>query len=529
MPQGGGQTLPKWGTAWSNRIYRRVVHLDKVARASGMVNITRTESRAASRALNLVIMAFATQWSQNNSQGHRHPMSPADTYQPRDFADQIADEFEQNLQLSVWEQAKKALQDVSEVESYRVVYAEMIFGLTQRPCANDQHLDELGSQCSATASTKAIVPMVMKLLSQDGPPIFLERAARKMHTLKYNFESNETGFMETSHAYQSHRGTLHIDMEERSTIGLLYWLAVMFDTVSASMNERPIALGDEECQHDAVHEGVSKPEIQKSHLRWDIDLFPQDDPDTLHWPCPEGLAAAAVTRSAPIKVLLFRHVSYLQNALGRKHYHLVEDIIQSTITTYRYWNSTYGALFRDLVKDYDSVPPRLKSWFICIAIPWHLAALMLSELIDFVDKHNLGSAQHGRSRQEASMTMRIRQSSAIELSDLARVTAPLRDWETQVVTAQQLPDFHFAVNEGPLLTEPWTVLLVRAFTKAALFHFGVAEDLKQHDWAVLGHGSDDLQQSTKRAEYCTKALWSLGKKSRMAKDIAEVLFGELRK
>ncbi|KAF5010213.1 hypothetical protein FDECE_3625 [Fusarium decemcellulare] len=526
MP-GDAPILPEWGTVWSNRIYRRVMHLDQVSRVTRMVRLTRVESRSASRALDLVIMAFATQFSQGSK--HRRPLHQPETDQPRDIADELADEFEQNLQLSVWEQAKKALQDVSEVESYRVVYAELIFGLTQRPRADKDVVEDFLPRKGRAPGTKSsALPKVLELMSQDGPPTFMERAARKMQTLKYNFEANESGFLETSQLYQDQDGTRGIDMEERGTIGLLYWLAVMFDTVSSSMNERPIALADEECLNDAAQEKLAKEmassESQHMNKRWELNLFLQDGPETLHWPCSDELAAEVVTRSAPIKVLLFRHVSYLQNALRRKFYQPVEEIIQSTISTYRYWNTTYGAFFRDLVKDYDSVPPRIKSWFVCIAVPWHLASLMLSDLIDFVDKNNLGRKEATISRINSKMTTRIRKSSAIELSDLARVTSP----QDMSSPPDQLPNFHFAVNQGPLLTEPWTILLIRAFTKAALFHLGVAEDLRQHECDVLGHDNEDLQQSLVRTEYCIGALWSLSRKSQMAKDIAEVLHQELR-
>ncbi|KAF4977325.1 hypothetical protein FZEAL_6148 [Fusarium zealandicum] len=528
--QGGAPILPEWGGVWSNRIYRRVTHLDQVARASRMVRLTRAESNSASRALDLVVMAFASQFSQGRKL--RRPCrlgsaDPSELDEPQDIADELAEEFEQNLQLSVWEQAKRALQDVSEVESYKVVYAELIFGLTQRPRTNHDSANDLYLPTGkAPGARSSVAPRVMDIMSRDGPPTFLERAARKIQSLKYNFEANESGFMETSQSYQQHKDTRKIDMEERGTIGMLYWLAVMFDTVSSSMNERPIALADEECQNDAAEKrakAAAASKAQQSSHRWDLNLFAQDGPETLHWPCGYDLAAEAVTRSAPIKVLLFRHVSYLQNALRKKCYPLVEEIIQSTISTYRYWNTTYGAFFRDLVRDYDAVPPRIKSWFICMAVPWHLGSLMLSDLIDFVDKNSLGSKEATASRVNSKMTARIRTSSAIELSDLARVTSPQANKEGINTPADQLPDLHFAVNQGPLLTEPWTVLLIRAFAKAALYHLGVAEDLRQHECDVLGHDDNDLEQSLTRSEYCITALWSLGRKSQMAKDIAEIL------
>lgn len=308
--------------------------------------------------------------------------------------------------------------------------------------------------------------------------------------------------------------------EERGTIGLLYWLAVMFDTVSSSMNERPVALADEDCQHDGICSS-SVTISQPTNYRWNLELFAQDDPtnpSTLSWPCSYDSAIKAVTKSAAVKVLLFRYVSYLQNTLRKQQRgHIIEETIQNAMQIYRYWNVTHGALFRSFIKNYDSIPVRIKSWFPCIHIPWHLGSLMLADLIEFVDRNGLGTEEASLNRLGVSLATRIRKSSAVELSDLARVTTPE---DIGNMPTEQLPGYHFAVNEGSILTEPWTVLLIRAFTKASIFHLGVAEDLRRQEWAVLGQESEEYKESLKRCDTCVKALWFLGRKSDMARSSA---------
>lgn len=245
----------------------------------------------------------------------------------------------------------------------------------------------------------------------------------------------------------------------------------MFDTVSSSMNERPVVISDEECQHEGAQETTGD-RAKNSILgrRWELDLYAQDDsekPSPLHWPCPYEAAAKAVSRSTAVKVLLFRHVSYLQRALNKAvHGQAIEEIIHMTISVYRYWEKTHGAFFRDLTSDYDSIPPRIKSWFPCIGIPWHLGCFMLADLIDFVDENGLGLSGAHMDRLDAKTTAEIRMTSAIDLANVAATTIP-RDMGGMGV--EQLPGFHFAVNESPLLTEPWLVLLIRAFTKASIF------------------------------------------------------------
>ncbi|KAL5589154.1 hypothetical protein FOBRF1_015682 [Fusarium oxysporum] len=503
---------PEWGAAWSNRMYRRVMELDRAAQSARLINLTRSENQAASRVLDLVIMAFTTQWAQGNRRQERFSMGASDfATEADDLADALNQEFEESLQQSVWEQAKRALQDVVDVESYRVIYAELIFGLTQKPWASDEYQQKsFGSkkEKGGRGIKENAMPEIIEIMSQEGPHIYLERATRKIHALKFRFEASESGFMETSKKHSPRRLT----EENRRTIGLLYWLAVMFDTVSSSMNERPVALADEDCQHEDADQILadSMRAAQKSRRgsqRWEMELFIQDDATKptvgTRWPCSYDDAMQMVAKSAPVKILIYRHLSYLQNALRKRECpQAIEEIIQQTTLLYRYWNMTHGAFFRDLIRHYDTVPPRIRSWFFCIAVPWHLGALMLADVLEFIDKNGYGLDQARQKRLSSNVAARIRKASAIELADLAQVTTP-RLFQEAGINAAQLPDYHFAVSEGPLLTEPWTVILIRGFTKACLFHLDMADDFQQHEGDLLGHDTvaeehDDTESLERR-------------------------------
>lgn len=530
----------EWGASWSNRIYQRTVKLDRVAQSAKFLQLSRSEDQAASRALHLAIMAFATQWAQGS---HRHqekyPTTSGsfDRYSELDeLADGISDEFDRNLQQHFWDKARRALQDVADLESYRVACAELIFGLTQKPWDPADHTNEQGDvphlpENDGKFTQSAVLSQVRGIMRKEGPPIYMERAARKMHALKYRSDSYNRGLTKLFDAGDEDSGaqTLGaISGDDRSTIGLLYWLAIMFDTVSSSMNERPVVVLDEDCQHEeTIEHGTTDLDQCRVQGRWNMKIFIQGDPEethhSTHWPCSYELAAEDVTKSAPIKVLLFRHVSYLQNTIrkGGKG-EQVEEIIRSTTSLYRYWNRTHGAFFRELVHHHESVPQRISGWFVCISAHWHLAALMFAELLDFVDENSLGLKDAAHNRLASKMAIRIRGDSAKELSDLARVATPA-SYDAGDMVAPQMPDFHHAVNEGTILTEPWTMILIRAFTKASIVFFAEADDFLQHGRAILGHNSEDFIQNLKRAENCIKGLWLLGKKSDMARKIAETL------
>lgn len=532
----GAQVQQEWGVAWSNRMYRRVRQLDRVAQATGTVRLSRSESQAASRTLDLVIMAFATQWAQGTRRSERlNTESWHDDSRSESESGHDEDEFEQTLQHAVWEQAKKALQEVSDVECFRVVYAELIFGLTQKPWVVDSYRDGFPRGAESIDGDGDFMASIMKqamdIINAGGPPIFAERAARKIHALKYRFEARETSTQEAIRLGRKTRegdGFPRAGIEETRTFGLLYWLAVMIDTVSSSVNHRPVVVPDEECEHDSAQIVKREPTSTRTlSRRWELDLYAQENteqPSPLHWPCPYSEATRAVARSTSIKVLLFRYVSYLQNALRKQeHGHAIEEIIQSATSIYRYWNRTHGCFFRDLVKNYDTVPARIKGWFLCIGIHWHLACLTLADLIELVDDNHLGLEQSRAERLDANIVMRIRHSSSIELADLAEISTP-RDMGSVSQLEEQLPGLHFAVSESPLLTEPWTVLLIRAFTKSCIFHIESSDELKRHEWQdPLGHRGEELQVSMRRAKSCARALGYLGTKSEMSRAVSKLL------
>jgi len=506
--------------AWPNRMYRRVIQLDRAAQRIGQFRLTRSENNAASKALSLAILAFATQWSQGLVQGRAQ--QSAWSGDPLDERH----EFEQNVRESTWEQARRALEACSHLESYRVVYAELVFGLAQKP--STRRNDEVQSSREKESLSQSRQE-VTKILATQSQPVFIERATRKVHAMKFRLDIAETGFNIFANGAEP---PAELSPEDRSTIGLVYWFAVMLDTVSSSINEKPVTVTDEDCQPE--DDDVTKEMNDSSSLvqqRWEARLFVQDDLEipsaTLSWPCSYHEAAEAVVRSAPVKVYLFRYVSYLQNTLRKRQFgRPIEDVVGGALLLYKYWGMTYGSFFRSLIRDYGNVPPRIKSWFVCIVVPWHLGALMLADFIDFVDSHGLGGGEDASRRRKAeNLASKIREASASELADIAFVTTP----NEHDAGGRQLPDLHFAVNQGSLLTEPWTILLVNAFAKAGLYHLGVLDELESSKKAKASICVDEKRaRIVRRIDACAQCLWFLGRKTAIAGDIAVSLLKAIK-
>ncbi|KAL7809354.1 hypothetical protein V8C44DRAFT_334257 [Trichoderma aethiopicum] len=519
----------EWGTTWSNRIYTRAIQLDRESMSANLVRLTPAEDASVTNALHLAIMAFATQWAQgSHRQRERYPTGSTS---PGNESDGFAEEFDRSLQHQIWAQAKRALQDVDELESYRVALAELIFGLTQKAWSHgpeDEHAGGATKIHSRGVGFEAeIKARLGEIISKEGPPIYMERAARKVQTLQARYNAGRRGIRSSvvdSNAVEATSNPRFFSSKEnRETAGLLYWFAVMFDTVSSSMNERPVVVPDEDIPHYADEDLPDAAAEDEGPLpgRWDVESFVHDDVENPAykptWPCPYEDAAKAVTKAAPVKVLLFRHLSYLQGILRRgARGKTVEDIIISTLSLYRYWNKTYGSFFRELMLDIDSIPERIRSWFFCISCHWNLAALMIADLVAFVDDNGLGTDVETRARIEGKIAWRIRDASTQELSELALISIPfpgLRDDS----------NFHHAVNEGTILTEPWTMILIKAFSMASAILLGEADEALRHGATQLGLTGGHFEETLGKVLNCIKALWHLGKKSDMARKAADFL------
>ncbi|KAJ5836751.1 hypothetical protein N7447_002777 [Penicillium robsamsonii] len=531
--------VPEWGPSQSSMTYQRTIRLDRVAQSSKLLSLTPAEDRAASRALHLAMMAFATQWAQG-SRRHREKYLARPLNDDRDEIDRdIADEFDGILQHHLWDQAHRAIQQVSDLESYRVACAELIFGLIQRPWNSSnrsprQRVREQGHMFA----TDSVISKVNDIIEKGGPPIYIERAARKMHALKYRCDALKKGLgnLHGSHEKGKH-GIEAMSAEDRGTIGLLYWAAIMCDTLSSSINERPVVVPDQDCAHEEQNEIQQAGNIDKSaeSTRWNLDLFLQgnlDETRQTHWPCSYKAAAEDIIKSAPVKVLLFRHLSYIQNAVRKgAPEDQIEDILHMTMLLYEYWNRTHGAFFGELMQNYRTVPQRIQSWFLCISAHWHLAVLMLADLLELIDENSLGMERATQIRITSQAARRMRMHSARELSDLARVgTMPTMVGNSMGVP--QVPEFHHVVNEGMLLTEPWRIVLIKALTKSCMVFLGELDESFQYAETIVGHNNHRLERNMDQAEDCIKGLWLLGTKSDMAREIAETFslaLAELRR
>ncbi|KAG4263586.1 hypothetical protein FPRO03_09893 [Fusarium proliferatum] len=451
--------------------------------------------------------SFAAQWTQKQARKQTELSTSIRHQYHSDTSATMAMDY--SLQLQLWKQARTALQQNTEIECFRIVYAEFIFGITERP--EPRYIQGYNNQKYDTCLSRdrhSAIHFIEHVMSNERPSVHLEQAARKVSALKYRFDMEEPKSKigpRDNYAFQ-----------RRRTVGFIYWLLVMFDTVISPMSKRPVVIPDEYCMPDSIVNTEDK------SCRWRLDMFLKDDsemPQSLRWPCSEEVASRAMIKAVPIKVLLYRQLSYIQNALQKKS--SIQNIIDATkgaITVCRYWDMTYASFFQDMLRGYDKVSSKLKSWAVCIFTAWNLGTLVLADLSELVhEKAAIGD----KISHTLNNYVDIRRSSAINLAELAGAVVPHKTSHVE-----QLPNGHATVQENPVLTDPCTSILVEAFTRSSLYHLSTLYELRSYERFDVE--MEGFRQSLQWLESCVRALMCVSKRSKLAEFIAESLLAALR-
>jgi len=323
----------EWSGTWSNRMYNRVLQLDRAYASLRIRKPTAEEERTISKALNMTIMSFASQWAQAGERGAGGRATGAQF-----TADKFpqSNEFERSMQETLWHQTSRLLQQAADIGSFRVIFALIVFSLTQRP------LDTTQRHARTDPKLRTHYEHFQALVQDDDAPILLEIALRQLLAQRRRLERVEQDL-----------GRDPLQQEDRDTFNLLYWFGVMFDTLSAAISQRPVVVDDEDSELPpptnsaytepfswpnpptmynnqfgmpgnvpTVTNDTSVPQGSEGNAVWG-DLFTRDgtlevDPGAARWPCSYKIAAATLSSAAPVKVLLYRRVAHLQALVSRK-------------------------------------------------------------------------------------------------------------------------------------------------------------------------------------------------------------------
>ncbi|KAJ5267388.1 hypothetical protein N7478_010196 [Penicillium angulare] len=492
-----------WAPNWSNRMCIRVCRLDRVASSVRGRTLSAEEDRIAARALHLAIMAFASQWIQHAQKGTGSSIPEA------------IDQDERSIREYVWNKARHALEHTTGIPSFRIIFANIIFSLTQCPLKDRQN-QSLG-----------------RLLEADRAPIFLENANRQLYTFRHKLTRlqreasplmQERRRQSVSSSMTDALGLLQpsetqgvdpilSNQEYRTTLSLMFWLGIMFGTLSAAMYQRPLVVSDEDSQISSASPAMFDPGSQFEFGGWNIprkgitekqdvwgDFFLRHQVESgqstqaqPRWPCSYDEAASVLSEATPVKVLLYRRVTQLQTLVYRgAPCDRLEEVIQKTIFVYRHWKSKYEGFMLDCVANHELLPP----------------PMLLADVIEGIDRGGLGSDFERETREATNFVTTLRIDNAFAVGGLARSSLHGRE-------PTMHRHFHDSLNEVAFLVEPWTVVLIHSFAKAGYI------SLENLD--VSGKYASLTESLRENCDFCIRALEYLGRKSDMATVVAETL------
>lgn len=524
-------------------LHHRVTKLDRsTAPYIRGRRLTMSEDRAAAKCLNLAIYAFASQWAQSSPRSRsKYPFysnaldEPVYNFEGTDNRVSNHMEFDRETQTTAWHEARGALQRAGDIESFRVVLAHIVFALTQKPLAckdtSQADPDDL-AHAQDMGECEDLMSRLNLAIDTDGPPIHLEKGLRLIHSMRSKMamlgQSSRVGSGHPRYMKPCRSANGSLNAEDRATVDLLFWLGVMFDTLSAAMHKRPLVVSDEDSNiypSDASQSpdgmDVEAMPVVKTDGLWDEHLFAHQK-DRLNgqptrWPTSFDEAAALLCDAAPVKVLLFRKVTRIQTLLSRNAAEEeIEKALEAALEVCDHWSNLYAPFIQDCIEYHDQLPPRIQSWYTCLTGHWHLATLLLVDLIEIVDESEVSLEEQRHRRLTNGLVVQFREANCRVLAALARCACPREDG-----TFSQSREFHSAVSQGSLLTEPWTAVLIRAFAKAGV----VLLELNECIAYQADQRSMDIFQD---ADDCVKALWYLGRKSDMALSAAKVLGAALK-
>jgi hypothetical protein len=179
----------------------------------------------------------------------------------------------------------------------------------------------------------------------------------------------------------------------------------------------------------------------------------------------------------------------------------------------------------DCIANHDDLPPRVQTWYVILAAHWHLAAMLLADTLESIDRAMIGLGSQREFRSAIDLVASLRRKNALAVSSLAQCSLHGQD-----PSFSKLGQFNDSVKHGAFLTEPWTVVLMRSFTRAGYI---LLNDVDMSPHAINFGENDSAEQSRRQCEFCIDALLCLGRMSDMAflaaRALSNSLNGRLRK
>lgn len=506
-----------WSSSRSNRLVTRVCKLDEALATANL--LSNDDRKQASKSLALAMMTLATQWA--------HLVNGEDEVASQHVQASGLGNFERRLQKSLWQQANQALGEAMTNPSFKVIYASIIFSLTQRP---------LNSHDEFTPSKPDLASLHI-LLERDTSPTYLDFAVLRLR-------QHQRGEIGRRRGHLASKQSLPLSPDDQRTYAVVLWEAIMFDSMSATINGTSFIFGDadtnvvygefnkgpsissssEEVMSDDENEITDRTRLQPDLDLWGNNFLSRETPygavrmQRTRWPCSYEDAASCLADGIPVLILFYRRIGQLQNLHYRRaSLKKIAVGLEATLDVYDHWNATYGLFLEDCVLHHQELPSRVQSWYILLSSNFNMAMLILSDLMEKLDAEYMTiPSSRAPTQQTFHCATSIRFRAAYAISDLARCCCR----ENVHLQFSESLDINSAIDQSALLRECWPTVLTRSLTYASEIFVKLVQLQKD-----LGPAIDlaALQNVEERLDDCINALWLLGRKSDIAACANQVL------
>ena len=256
---------------------------------------------------------------------------------PRGFTSQSTDvswsgvEFDRTLQITSWQPGTRGFKRCWRYWFFQTsarAYSLLSDPATKQPQTRtfyhgSGHLSRTGrsNKYGGDVEVEECADLMSRLnlaIDAEEPPVHLEKGVRLIHSLRSRMmmcaDTMPLKPRANRRTKQYRPAANRVDAADRATVDLLFWLGVMFDTLSSAMHRRPLVLSDEDSNvyanepkaaADQTQHDVGSVVPRSTEGVWDVHLFAHQrtrlQQHLVRWPCSFEQAAALLCDAAPVK------------------------------------------------------------------------------------------------------------------------------------------------------------------------------------------------------------------------------------
>jgi hypothetical protein len=545
-------------------LFGRTCQLDFALKPLREVQLTAADDALCSKALKLAILSFASQWSprQRSRRVNDSAMSRNFWGTPDDPLD-----FDHLLRSSLWHDARRHIRHSADLGSFRVILAQFLFSLIECPMDDTDFQESWRLIKSREAISSRGQSSRVKTLhngcrarpligpwGQKGPAYFWRRPT-DLQEIRRCYENAELQLLQWSSKIERIMSTTLTALEspsanspsaevrrtilqERSNFNMLFWFGIMGDSALSAITMKPLIISDEDSsyQHAEMHSvtggvdlwcnrlsvGPQNQKLRKDNV-WGEHLLGRLYKNELIGDTEENIglsqAEAILQETAPVKVMFWRKIEALQTVFSKATptSASLEKLIKDALSVYQHWNNRYGSFFKTCIAHHTNLTFKLQSWYITVAMHWHVAALILSQCIDGIDAESKSETLQRSLRLASGLVLEMKKSNSYAMTELARASCSSRLDHVNDLSVSRA-SFHEVFGQAAILTDPWTDATIEGLTTACetlmlWLTYWQAPELSpelERNWVICNTNSQDLRSNS---QDIIKALVLLGQKS----------------